>query len=65
MKLLVGNKCDLENARAVSFEEGKERADSLGIKFIETSAKTANNVEKAFFTLAREIKEANSKNEST
>eukprot|EP01016_Furgasonia_blochmanni_P032831 TRINITY_DN338_c0_g1_i1.p1 TRINITY_DN338_c0_g1~~TRINITY_DN338_c0_g1_i1.p1 ORF type:complete len:218 (+),score=66.71 TRINITY_DN338_c0_g1_i1:201-854(+) len=55
VKLLVGNKCDLEN-RAVTFEEGKELADSLGIKFIETSAKNSVNVEKAFFTLANEIK---------
>jgi len=52
VKLLVGNKCDMEGSRAVTFEEGKEFADSLGIKFIETSAKTSNNVDKAFTTLA-------------
>ena len=40
----------------VTFEEGKEFADSLGFKFIETSAKKANNVEKAFFTMGGEIK---------
>ena len=40
----------------MTFEEGKEFADSLGIKFIETSAKVATNVDKAFFTLANEIK---------
>ncbi|EGR30169.1 ras oncogene family protein, putative [Ichthyophthirius multifiliis] len=56
VKLLVGNKIDLENKRQVSFDEGKELADSLGIKFIETSALTANNVENAFVTLATEIK---------
>ena len=42
--------------RQVSYEEGKEFADSLGIKFIETSAKRSNNVEKAFFTIGTEIK---------
>jgi GTPase SAR1 family protein len=61
--LLVGNKCDLENQRQVTFEEGKELADNLGVKFIETSAKSANNVDKAFFTLANEIKSRVPKNE--
>ncbi len=37
-------------------EEGKTLADSLGIKFLETSAKDAVNVEKAFTTLSTEIK---------
>ena len=35
---------------------GKTLADSLGIKFLETSAKDAVNVEKAFTTLSNEIK---------
>ncbi len=35
---------------------GKELADSLGIKFLETSAKEAVNVEKAFITLSSEIR---------
>jgi len=56
IKLLVGNKSDLESSRQVKFEEGKEFADSLGVQFIETSAKNSINVEKAFFTLANEIK---------
>ena len=55
-KLLVGNKCDLENQRQVSYEEGKAYADQLGIKFIETSAKNSVNVDNAFFTMANEIK---------
>ena len=37
-------------------EEGKTLADSLGIKFLETSAKDAVNVEKAFTLLSNEIK---------
>lgn len=56
MKLLVGNKSDLEASRQVKTEEGKTLADSLGIKFLETSAKDAVNVEKAFTTLSNEIK---------
>lgn len=54
--MLVGNKSDLEANRQVKAEEGKTLADSLGIKFLETSAKDAVNVEKAFTTLSNEIK---------
>lgn len=56
VKMLVGNKSDLEANRQVKTEEGKSLADSLGIKFLETSAKDAVNVEKAFTTLSNEIK---------
>ena len=38
-KLLVGNKSDLTTKRAVTTEQAKEFADSLGIEFLETSAK--------------------------
>ncbi|CBZ54756.1 hypothetical protein NCLIV_051820 [Neospora caninum Liverpool] len=55
-KLLVGNKCDLTSKRVVSFEEGKEFADSCNMRFIETSAKNAHNVEQAFHIMASEIK---------
>lgn len=55
-KLLVGNKCDLVQKRAVDFEVAKAFADSLEIPFLETSAKNATNVEKAFLTMAAEIK---------
>jgi len=55
-KLLVGNKSDLTAKRVVSTEQGKEFADSLGIEFLETSAKTAQNVEQAFLTMASQIK---------
>lgn len=55
-KLLVGNKADLTSKRSVTFDQGKEFADSLGIEFLETSAKNATNVEKAFMTMASQIK---------
>jgi len=55
-KLLVGNKSDLEPKRVVSTEAAKEFADSLGIAFLETSAKNSTNVEKAFLTMASQIK---------
>ena len=55
-KLLVGNKCDLVSKKAVNYETAKALADKLDIPFLETSAKAATNVEKAFLTMAAEIK---------
>ncbi|CAM9190490.1 unnamed protein product [Chrysoparadoxa australica] len=55
-KLLVGNKSDLDAKRAVPYETAKEFADSLGIEFLETSAKNAENVDKAFMMMASQIK---------
>ena len=43
--ILVGNKSDLEHRRAVTFEEGSAFAKEHGLIFLETSAKTAANVE--------------------
>jgi len=53
--LLCGNKADLEHKRAVSQEEGKRFAEEHGLMFLETSAKTADNVDEAFFRSARII----------
>ena len=55
-KLLVGNKCDLASKRAVPTEQAQEFADSLGIQYLETSAKNSTNVEKAFTTMAGQIR---------
>lgn len=54
-KVLIGNKCDNESDRKVSYEEGKKKADELGISFVETSAKEATNVEQAFTTMSSEL----------
>lgn len=54
-KMLVGNKCDLENIRAVSVEEGKNLAEAEGLFFMETSALDSTNVKKAFELVIREI----------
>ncbi|KAL6555622.1 Ras-related protein RABA5b [Orobanche hederae] len=53
--MLVGNKCDLENIREVSVEEGKTLAEEQGLFFIETSALDSTNVNKAFEIVVREI----------
>ena len=55
LKVLIGNKSDLEDKRVVSFNQGKEFADTYGLKFIETSAKKNLNVNEAFETLGREL----------
>jgi len=57
--ILVGNKCDLDNERVVSKEEGAQLARSFGCKFIETSAKSRINVDNAFYDLVREIRRYN------
>jgi len=51
---VVGNKCDLQ--RTVLPMEAHDLATSYGIPFIETSAKTRQGVEDAFYTLVREIR---------
>ena len=55
VKLLIGNKCDMEDDRAVTFEQGQELADSLGVSFMEASAKRAMNVEELFNKIATDI----------
>ena len=42
--ILVGNKSDMEDERVISYERGKQLADSLGLEFFETSAKENVNV---------------------
>lgn len=55
-KMLLGNKCELEEKRQVSKEKGEQLAIEYGIKFMETSAKTSVHVQDAFYMLARDIK---------
>jgi Ras-related protein Rab-1A len=54
-RLLIGNKCDLNNERKVPVEEGQALAKKLGIKFVETSAKMAMAVSDAFKTMTQEM----------
>ena len=46
--ILVGNKIDDAEKRQVSTDEGQEKANELGVKFIETSAKVGINVKQLF-----------------
>ena len=53
--LLVGNKLDLAKERTVTFDEAKQFATSLGIEYMETSAKDNINCKEAFENLAQKI----------
>ena len=46
--MLVGNKCDMEDQRVVTFERGQQLAEELGFPFFETSAKDDKNVKVTF-----------------
>jgi Ras-related protein Rab-1A len=56
IKLLVGNKTDLEDKRQVTYQEGKEFTARYDMQFLETSAKNASNVAGSFQFLCKEIK---------
>lgn len=53
--ILIGNKSDLEDLRAVPTEDAVEFAEDQGLFFSETSALNGENVETAFFRLLEEI----------
>lgn len=53
--ILIGNKTDLENLRAVPTEDAKEFAQKEGLFFLETSALESTNVENAFLAVLTEI----------
>ncbi|CAG9314019.1 unnamed protein product [Blepharisma stoltei] len=55
IKMLVGNKSDMERDSQVSIEEAEDKAKRYGIPYIETSAKNAYQVDLAFMTMAREL----------
>ncbi|KAI5139504.1 Ras-Related Protein Rab-42 [Manis pentadactyla] len=56
--LVVGHKSDLQSTRCVSAQEAAELAASLGMAFMETSAKNNCNVDLAFDTLVDAIQQA-------
>lgn len=54
--LVVGNKCDVpDNKRQVMHKAGHDLADEYQTTFVETSAKSSDGVEEAFFTLAKTL----------
>ncbi|KAJ7202199.1 ras protein, partial [Mycena rebaudengoi] len=55
--MLVGNMADKAFEREVSKEEGAALARQFGCEFIETSVKTAKNVERALTSLLRALRQ--------
>lgn len=60
--MLVGNKVDMSSKRAVTYDEGKALgmfvcylADKYNIQFVETSAKTAENVNQLFTDITSQM----------
>ena len=55
--ILIGNKNDLDDKREVSKDQGEEKAKSFGCAFLETSAFSGDNLDKAFELMVKEIYE--------
>ncbi|KYQ89337.1 small GTPase [Tieghemostelium lacteum] len=53
--IIVGNKNDIERERKVSVQEGKDLARDFNCPFLETSAKTNNNITECINTILREV----------
>merc|ERR1712223_42522 len=55
--ILVGNKCDLISRRSVKLVTASSQADQWQVPYMETSAKTRENVEPVFYELLRQIQD--------
>ena len=53
--IIIGNKCDLEDQRQVNKEQGEEKAKNNEVAFMETSALSGENLDKAFEKMMNEV----------
>ena len=53
--VLIGNKSDLEDQRQVTKDQGEEKSSKLEIAFLETSAFSGENLDKAFEMMINEV----------
>ena len=53
--VVIGNKCDLEDQRQITKEQGEEKSAKLEVAFLETSALSGENLDKAFELMMNEI----------
>ncbi|MEE6521917.1 hypothetical protein FKM82_020275, partial [Ascaphus truei] len=59
---LAGNKFDLAEKRMVEYEEAQSYAEDTGLLFMETSAKTAMNVNELFLAIAKKMPKSDAQN---
>ena len=52
--VVIGNKCDLEDQRQITKEQGEEKSAKLEVAFLETSALSGENLDKAFELMMNE-----------
>ncbi|KAL9653077.1 hypothetical protein ABK040_006296 [Willaertia magna] len=62
--VLVGNKSDLKSKRVIDKDRAEELAKNLGIPYIETSAKSSDNVDNAFKTMLQRVVDSHNYMES-
>ena len=53
--VIAGNKCDLEEYRQVSQQEGEQYCAKFNVPFFEVSAKERRNVDESFHAVVREV----------
>jgi GTPase SAR1 family protein len=53
LRILVGNKCDLEGKRAITYEQGKDLAKQYNVQFLETSPKHTVNIDELFINTTK------------
>ena len=53
--VVIGNKSDLEDQRQITKEQGQEKASKLNVAFLETSAFSGENLDKAFEMMINEV----------
>jgi GTPase KRas protein len=58
VKIVAGNKCDLQGQRQIEAKKGLEWARKHGCGFMETSAREMVNIEETFALLVRRVVEA-------
>ena len=58
IKIVAGNKCDLQESRQVPAQVGLEWARKRGCGFMETSARNTVNIEETFALIVRRVVEA-------